>query len=108
MNSDVYIVRTEPRYPVFPYDADSHLRAALRSLFSLWGKDPENPFKEWLGPGGRVVMKPNWVHHNSPNEAGGDALVPHSSLIKHPTDLLAGGRQGPGSLLLGRAPAQEC
>src|SRR2546425_5711522 len=108
MNSDVYIVRTEPRYPVFPYDADSHLQAALRSLFSLWGKDPENPFKDWLGPGGRVVMKPNWVHHNSPNETGLDALVTHSSLLKYLIDLVAVALRGQGSIVIGDAPLQEC
>ncbi len=46
MNSDVFIVRTVPRYPDFPYDSDPHVLTALQSLFSLWGKDPENPFQE--------------------------------------------------------------
>ncbi len=108
MNSDVFIVRTVPRYPDFPYDSDPHVLTALQSLFSLWGKDPENPFQEWLGPGGRVVLKPNWVHHNSPNEQGLDALVTHSSLIKHLIDLLAVALQGRGSILIGDASLQEC
>ena len=55
----------------------------------MWGKDPDNPFKEWVGPGARVIIKPNWVRHNSPNEAGLDALVTHAALIKHLIDLVA-------------------
>jgi uncharacterized protein (DUF362 family) len=74
----------------------------------MWGKDPENPFKQWIGPGSRVVMKPNWVHHNSPNEENLDALVTHSSLIKHLIDLLAVALKGHGSILIGDAPLQEC
>jgi uncharacterized protein (DUF362 family) len=108
MNSDVFIVRTAPRYSAFPYDSPPHLLDALRSLFLLWGQDPENPFKEWVGPGGRVVLKPNWVHHHSPHEEGLDGLVTHSSLVKHLIDLLAVALRGQGSILIGDAPLQLC
>jgi uncharacterized protein (DUF362 family) len=108
MPSDVFIVRTAPHYSAFPYDFDNELLAALRILFSLWGKDPENPFKEWVVPGGRIVIKPNWVHHNSPNEKNLDALVTHASLIKHLIDFSAIALQGRGSIIIGDAPLQEC
>src|SRR5918998_1318524 len=108
MKSDVFIVKTERRYPAFPYNFDDHLLKALRSLFSMWGKNPQNPFKEWLRPGGRVVIKPNWVLHHNPNEKGLDALVTHSSLIKHVIDLLAVALEGKGSIIIGDAPLQSC
>jgi uncharacterized protein (DUF362 family) len=108
VKSDVFIVRTQPRYSAFPFESNEPLRNALRSLFSLWGKDPEDPFKEWVGPGARVVIKPNWVHHDSPREKGLDALVTHSSLIKHLIDLLAVALRGDGSIVIGDAPLQSC
>ena len=108
IDSDVFIVRSVPRYPAFPYDIDDSLLNALRLLFSMWGKDPQNPFKEWLGPGSRVVIKPNWVLHHSPNEKGCDTLVTHTSLIKHIIDLLAIALGGNGSIIIGDAPLQSC
>jgi uncharacterized protein (DUF362 family) len=108
IDSSVYIVRAEPQYPAFPYSVDDLLLKALRSLFSMWGKNPQNPFNEWLRPGGRVVIKPNWVLHDNPNEKGLDALVTHSSLIKHVIDLLAVALEGKGSIIIGDAPLQSC
>jgi len=108
MDSDVFIVRTAPQYPAFPYDSNGSLLIALRSLFSMWGKDPQNPFKDWLRPGGRVVIKPNWVLHHNPNEKSLDALVTHTSLIKYLIDLLAVALDSNGSIIIGDAPLQGC
>src|SRR5436305_14328931 len=66
---DVFVVHTEPHYPAFPVtetNGDGILRG-LRNLFSLWGKNPDNPFEKLVGPGGRVVIKPNWVHNYNPS-----------------------------------------
>src|ERR1700752_610578 len=106
MNSEVFIIRTTPDYPDFPYDSEDQLLGAFRSLFSMWGKDPDNPFKEWVGPGGRVIIKPNWVYHNSPNEAGLDTLVTHTALIKHLIDMVAIALKREGSIIVGDAPIQ--
>ena len=108
MNSDVFILRTAPVYPEFPYDSDDQLLQGLRSLLAMWGKDPDNPFKEWLSPGGRVVIKPNWVYHDSPNEKDLNALVTHTSLIKHLIDLVSVGLGGVGRIVIGDAPIQSC
>ncbi|HXQ34808.1 MAG TPA: DUF362 domain-containing protein, partial [Anaerolineales bacterium] len=108
MNSEVFIIRTTPDYPDFPYDSEDQLLGALRSLFSMWGKDPDSPFKEWVGPGGRVIIKPNWVYHNSPNEAGLDTLVTHTALIKHLIDMVAIALKREGSIIVGDAPIQSC
>jgi len=108
MKSDVFIARTASHYSIFPYERDDQLLAALRTLFSVWGKDPQNPFKDWLAPGARVVIKPNWVHHDSPNEKGLDALVTHTSLIKHLIDLVSVALRGAGSIIVGDAPLQSC
>src|SRR5215831_655961 len=108
MNSDVFIVQAAPRYPLFPYYLDDQLVAAFRSMFLMWGKDPENPFKQWLVPGASVVIKPNWVQHDDPVENDLDALVTHTSLIKHLIDLAAVALRGTGSIVIGDAPLQSC
>jgi uncharacterized protein (DUF362 family) len=108
MNSDVFIVRTGARYPDFPYHSDAQLLSSIRFLFGMWDKDPQNPFKEWINPGARVVIKPNWVHHDSPHEKNLDALVTHTSLIKYLIDLLAVALKGDGSIIIGDAPLQSC
>ena len=60
MKTDVLICRTIAQYPEFPYENHEHsLYKALCGIFEAWGKDPENPFKEWLEPGDTVVIKPN-------------------------------------------------
>jgi uncharacterized protein (DUF362 family) len=108
MNSDVFVVRTDARYPAVPYGGDDRLFAALQSLFVMWGLDPRDPFGGWLKTGDRVVIKPNWVHHTNPREEGLDALVTHSQIIAYLLDLLAVALDGHGSIIIGDAPLQSC
>lgn len=108
MNGDVYVVRTEARYPAAPFDGEDSVSGALRSLFLMWGRNPRNPFEGWVKPGDRVVIKPNWVHHENRLEPNLDALVSHSSLVKHLLDLLALALDGRGSVVIGDAPLQSC
>src|SRR5947208_279201 len=109
MDDDVFVAKTAAHYPSFLYHIDDELVDALRSLFFIWGKDPENPFKEWLNPGCCVGIKPNWVYHDNLNENDLDALVTHTSLIKHVIDLVAVALEGSGTILLiGDAPLQSC
>jgi hypothetical protein len=107
---DVFVVQTEPHYPAFPItetNGDGVLRG-LRNLFSLWGKNPDNPFEKLVGPGGRVVIKPNWVHNYNPSGHGLDCLITHASLIKHVIDFVAVALHGKGSIVIGDAPLQSC
>src|SRR4051812_11937585 len=83
MKSDVFVVRTRPSYPEYPYSPHDELAGALRTLFSLWGRNPDNPFGDWAWPGATVVIKPNWVLHHNYRVPGVDALVTHSSLISY-------------------------
>jgi len=108
MKSDVFVVKTAPVYGDGPLAANHPLVSAFRSLFVMWGKDPDNPFSAWVGPGARVVLKPNWVYHESPKEKALDSLVTNSALIRHLIDLLAVALQGRGSILVGDAPIQSC
>src|SRR5687768_16870362 len=94
MTNEVLVVESDREYPPYPYEGRTSVARALTSLFTMWGKDPANPFSDWVRPGGRVVIKPNWVHHDNPLERNLDALVTHSSLVKHLIELAAQALQG--------------
>ena len=108
MTNEVLVVESDREYPPYPYEGRTSVARALTSLFTMWGKDPANPFSDWVRPGGRVVIKPNWVHHDNPLERNLDALVTHSSLVKHLIELAARALQGRGSIVIGDAPLQNC
>ncbi len=109
MMPDVFVVQTEARYPEFPFaEQDNTVLQGLRSLFSLWGRDPVNPFLDWVGAGGRVVIKPNWVRDYHPAGLGLESLITHTSIIKHVLDLVALALDGKGSIVIGDAPLQSC
>src|SRR5436309_1882309 len=100
MNDQVLVVQTEPRYPEFPYaSTETDLARALKSLFSLWGKDPANPFADWIRPGGCALIKPNWVLDSHPFGHTLDCLITHSSLLKYVIDLLAVALDGRGRII---------
>jgi hypothetical protein len=107
--SDTFLVRTEPRYPEFPYtDTENDLSRALRALWLAWGRDPDNPFRGWVAPGGRVVIKPNWVRDSNPDGHDLDSLITHSALIQSVIDWSAVAMEGHGSIVIGDAPIQSC
>ena len=108
MNTETFIVHTGARYPQFPYtQADDELAAGLRALWGAWGKDPDNPFGDWVPPGGRVVIKPNWVRDFHPDGHGLECLVTHPALIAHAIEWAATALQGRGSIIIGDSPLQD-
>ncbi len=108
MKSEVYVAATEPAYARFPYDAGDPMRLALARMWSAWGRDPQNPFKEWIGPGRTVVIKPNWVMESNPLGHSIESLVTHTSLIRHMIDGCAAAMNGTGTIIVGDAPLQGC
>ena len=108
MNTETLILHTSARYPQFPYtQPDDDLAVGLRALWGAWGKDPDNPFGDWVGRGGRVVIKPNWVRDYHPEGHGLDCLVTHPALIAHAIEWAATALQGRGSIIIGDSPLQD-
>jgi uncharacterized protein (DUF362 family) len=109
MRPEVYLAATEPTYEEFPYDgADGPVWRALRRLWSAWGRSPDNPFADWVGPGGTVVIKPNWVMDHNPLGHGLESLVTHTSLIRHMLYWSAVAMRGTGTVIIGDCPLQGC
>src|SRR5271166_5709842 len=109
MTPDVILVQPEPAYPASVYPThDDALSAAFRALWTAWGLNPEDPFKDWVAPGGRVVIKPNWVMDFNPSGHGLDCLITHPALLGHAVDAAARALQGRGTVVIGDAPLQRC
>lgn len=81
--------------------------AALRRVLAPWVSRGEDPFFA-LGPGARVVIKPNWVTDMNPTGAGLGCLVTHSSLIAAVAEYAAAAMGGVGRVTIGDAPVQSC
>jgi uncharacterized protein (DUF362 family) len=96
-------------------DPRNRVYGGVRELLHALGYDRErfgtpawSPLSALVRPGGRVVIKPNFVRHY--HERGGDyaAVVTHPSLLRPLVDyaLLAVGREG--SVVVADAPQYDC
>ncbi|HSW50108.1 MAG TPA: DUF362 domain-containing protein, partial [Bryobacteraceae bacterium] len=99
--------------PELPSPVTSMAAAALRELFLAWGLDAQragtprwNPLVDFIVPGSRVVLKPNWVLHYNQSGCGLDCLLTHISVIEAVLEYVALARPGP--VIIGDAPIQGC
>jgi uncharacterized protein (DUF362 family) len=89
---------------------------AVRDLLLLAGLDAAragtgawNPLGEFIRPGNRVVLKPNWVRHFNPEPTGTmESVVTHPAVIRAMCDyaLLAAGPEG--RVIIADAPQHDC
>lgn len=125
---DVALARVAPRYPESaPYHPDTAypeytgpvspapngvyeaVRNILRDLgldAARFGTPDWNPIGELVGPGARIVIKPNWVLHANEGPGGTDALITHASVLRPIIDYAL--KAKPASLIIGDAPVQVC
>lgn len=109
MRHEVFLARTTPCYDVFPYqDKSANGARSFRYLWEAWGRDPDNPFHNWISKGGIAVIKPNWVKDYNPAHQDISSLVTHGSIIKYVIDWCAAAMQGRGTIIIGDAPLQGC
>lgn len=86
------------------------IRQALYNLGLDWqgfGRPEWNPFGEFIRPGQKVLLKPNFVKHKP--ERGGDqsALVTSGSVIRAALDYVFIALRGEGEIVIGDAPIQS-
>lgn len=96
-------------YPRYPYPQDSNpLERGLGALFALWGRNADNPFRGWVSPGGRILIKPNWVLDY--NQSGEDisSLLSHASIISGLISRSIRALEGRGHIFISDAPIQSC
>jgi uncharacterized protein (DUF362 family) len=107
------------RYPEYPLkntgrDANSVYDAVRHTLFLLkldrdnFGTSHWNPFKEIIGPGNTVVIKPNLVLDR--HDEGGDlfSIITHPSIIRAAIDYVYIALGGQGRIVIADAPQMDC
>jgi len=103
------------KYPEYRFNEFSsepnELYSRVRNLFFNLGLDAENydserwnPFKDFILPGNRVVIKPNWVHHANPLNEDISGLVSHPSIIRVIIDYTLIALENTGEIIIGDAP----
>lgn len=93
--------------------ADSYLpakvNAALDSIFTSLGLNPENPFKGYIKPGMRVFIKPNWVasrwRKSCPHTDYLYCVITHPSVIEAVADRVALALDGDGEIIIADNPS---
>ena len=104
-------------FPEFPSlqvgTAPNPVFALVRGAFQDLGLDaarfgtPQwNPLGELVNPGGKIVVKPNWVLHRNMGEGGMDCMVTHPSVLRAALEYVFLAR--PAQVVLGDAPLQGC
>lgn len=104
------------RYPEYPGPlaaAPNHAYALVRETLAALGLDAArfgtadwNPFSDLVRPGGRIVVKPNWVLHANEGPGGTDCLITHAALLRAVLDYALLAR--PAAVVVGDAPVQVC
>lgn len=85
------------------------VREALRGMgldAAHYGTARWNPLLDLVKPGGRVVVKPNWVLHYNMGVGGMECMVTHPSVLRAVLEYVFLTR--PAEVVLGDAPLQGC
>lgn len=96
-------VGTEPN-PVFAL-----VRGTLRDLgldAAHFGTPRWNPLGDLVKPGGKIVVKPNWVLHTNLGTGGMDCMITHPSVLRAVLEYVFLAK--PTQVVLGDAPLQGC
>jgi uncharacterized protein (DUF362 family) len=93
-----------PPNPVFAL-----VRGVLRDLgldAARFGTPQWNPLGELVRPGGKIVVKPNWVMHANWGPGGMDCMITHPAVLRAVLDYVFLAQ--PAQVVLGDAPLQGC
>jgi uncharacterized protein (DUF362 family) len=108
LKSDVFLAHCPASYDDPWPGTRGPVYQSLCALWNAMGLDPNNPFGEWLAPGGYAVIKPNWVMDVNRSGQGMDCLVTHSTLVEFMIHGCAVAMKGRGRVVVGDCPLQGC
>lgn len=93
--------------------AETVEQACVRDLLRIWGLDRErfgspewNPLGDFVAPGSRIALKPNWVNHWNASGAGMECLITQTGVIE--AVALYAAKTQPADIVIGDAPIQGC
>ena len=103
-----------PEFPALPLGTAPNpvfaaVRAALRDLgldAAHFGAPQWNPLGDLVRPGGKIVVKPNWVMHKNWGPGGMDCMITHPAVLRAILEYVFLTR--PAQVVLGDAPLQGC
>ena len=103
-----------PEFPALPVGAAPNpvfalVRGALRDLgldADRVGTPSWNPLGDLVKPGGRIVVKPNWVLDRNEGAGGMDCMITHPAVLRAVLEYVFLAR--PAQVVLGDAPLQGC
>lgn len=85
------------------------VRDALRGLgldATRFGTPEWNPLGDLVKPGGKIVVKPNWVLHFNQASSGMDCMITHPCVLRAVLEYVFLAQ--PAEVVLGDAPLQGC
>lgn len=94
----------EPPNPIFGL-----VRGVLHDLgldAAHFGTAAWNPLGDLVSPGGKIVVKPNWVLHRNMGDGGMDCMITHPSVLRAVLEYVF--LTHPQQVILGDAPLQGC
>ena len=93
----------------YVYDAVRSILVDLRLDIDRVGLPSWNPLGGFISPGGRALIKPNWVLDTNRNESSSlDSLITDTSLIRAVIDYLIIAVHESGTIEIADAPLQTC
>jgi len=91
----------------FVYDAFRNLLINLKLDAKNINKAEWNPFREFIKPGDKVVIKPNLVTHNNYGSGPLEAVITHGSIIRPILDYVLIALKGKGLIRIADSPQME-
>ena len=99
--------------PVAIAQADSYrpnkINRALNEIFRSLGMNPDNPFEEFIKPGQRVFIKPNWVASRWRKSCDHTddlyCVITHPNVIEAVADRVAQALHGQGEIIIADNPS---
>lgn len=120
--SDTY--GPEENYPEYPFalgyfSPPNDVYRMVRNILlrigddqNNYGKQHWNPLKNTIHAGDTVLIKPNWVNHQNPEETdvkmGMECLITHPAVVRVIFDYVYLALQGRGKIIIADAPVQSC
>ena len=103
-----------PEFPALAAAAEPNpvfalVRGTLRDLgldAARFGTPAWNPLGDLVPPGGRIVVKPNWVLDRNEGPGGMDCMITHPAVLRAVLEYVFLAK--PAQVVLGDAPLQGC
>ena len=102
-----------PEFPKLGRGRPNPIFALVRGALEELGLDADkrgtaewNPLGDLVKPGGKIVVKPNWVLHRNEGAGGMDCMVTHPAVLRAVLEYVFLAK--PGKVTLGDAPLQGC